>query len=162
MRYRRKLLVVALSITGLLSTAFAAPTYAFQDGENDGQWCIEEGGTWDGTMCSFPQEEWDEEQWCYDEGGTWDGTMCSFPWDGEEWQDDGSIWSAPDQESCIERGGIWESQEDWGYCWEDSGEAWDARDQPTCEERGGTWESADPQDPQNSDGWCIAEWDESN
>ena len=91
MRYRRKLLVVALSITGLLSTAFAAPTYAFQDGENDGQWCI-------------------------DEGGTWDGTMCSFPWDGEEWQDDGSIWSAPDQESCIERGGAWADEGDWGYC----------------------------------------------
>ena len=73
MRYRRKLLVVILSITGLLSTAFAAPTYAFQDGEDDGRWCIEEGGIWDGSRCSFPQEEWDEEQWCYDEGGTWDG-----------------------------------------------------------------------------------------
>ena len=93
MQNRKKLLVVVLSVIGLLSTAFAAPTFAFQDAEDDGQWCIDEGGIWDGTSCEFPYEEWDEEQWCYDEGGTWDGEMCSFPWNGDDYYDDGSIWS---------------------------------------------------------------------
>ena len=43
MRTRRKLLLVVLSVIGLLSTAFAAPTFAFQEAEDDGQWCIDEG-----------------------------------------------------------------------------------------------------------------------
>ena len=60
MQNRKKLLVVVLSVIGLLSTAFAAPTFAFQDAEDDGQWCIDEGGNWDGANCEFPYEEEDE------------------------------------------------------------------------------------------------------
>ena len=53
MQNRKKLLVVVLSVIGLLSTAFAAPTFAFQDAEDDGQWCTDEGGIWDGANCEF-------------------------------------------------------------------------------------------------------------
>ena len=91
------------------------------------QWCDDEGGTWDGANCELPYEEWDEEQWCDDQGGTWDGTNCEFPyeeWDEEQWCDDQAAhgtaklcslpygngmksrrwcWSAPDEETCIQR-----------------------------------------------------------
>ena len=78
MQNRKKLLVVVLSVIGLLSTAFAAPTFAFQDAEDDGQWCIDEGGIWDGANCEFPQV--DDGQWCIDEG-IWDGANCEFPYE---------------------------------------------------------------------------------
>ena len=115
MRTRRKLLLVVLSVIGLLSTAFAAPTFAFQEAEDDGQWCIDEGGIWDGANCEFTYEEWDEEQWCYDEGGTWDGTSCEFPyeeWDEEQWcYDEGGTWDGTSCEFPYEE---WD-EEQWCY-----------------------------------------------
>ena len=73
MRFRRSFFIL-LSVFGLLSFTFVAPSYAFQEDnvQDDGQLCLEEGGVWDGTTCVFPEdewnegpgEEWDEEQWC--------------------------------------------------------------------------------------------------
>ena len=81
MRSCRKFIIVLLSVIGLLSTAFAAPTYAFQDANaDDGQWCIEDGGIWDGTNCQLPEQEppmeEDDGQWCIDGGGKIGRASC--------------------------------------------------------------------------------------
>ena len=140
-----KQLIRILSIATLLLTAIINPAYA-QEGPDDG---------------------WDEQQWCADEGGTWNADgWCDFPDDGwdDDWipEDDGSVWSAPDEVTCLERGGIWESDDDWGWCYEewipeDDGSVWSAPDEVTCLERGGIWESDDDW------GWCYQDsgevWD---
>ena len=69
MRFRRNFFLL-LSVLGMLSFAFATPTYAFQEDnvQDDGSWCIDEGGTWtaDG-WCDWGDEDWDEgppgEEW---------------------------------------------------------------------------------------------------
>ena len=53
-----------------------------------------------------------EQDWCAEEGGIWDEDYGCY-WD------DGSIWSARDEGSCLERGGAWASEGDYGYCYED-------------------------------------------
>ena len=112
----------------------------------DEETCLERGGEWE---FSDPGDPDNTEGWCYEVGGANGGAPLG------QMEDDGSIWTAPDEGTCLERGGLWE--QGGGFCFEeyvmeDDGSLWTAADEETCLERGGIWES------EEGWGWCYEDW----